>query len=131
MGVQILYRSGGFLLTCTYILVWKVRISCSLCFFIIYRARGDDSGGSKETEEAMGARKKRRFISKAFVDSSDESDLDEQSVHVEASQEVREGDEGGDSEEWRVQDPTITMSGNSSIDRSGYVQCMQTDILLS
>jgi hypothetical protein len=67
-------------------------------------------------EEAMGARKKRRFISKAFVDSSDESDLDEQSMLVESNQKVREDDEGGDSEEWRVQDQTVTMSENSSMD---------------
>ena len=66
----------------------------------------------------MGVRKKKRFISKAFVDSSDESDLDEQSVHME----VREG---GDGEEWRVQELT---SENSSVDRLGNVQHMQTDI---
>ena len=79
----------------------------------------------------MGARKKRRFISKAFVDSSDESDLDEQSMLVESNQKVREDDEGGDSEEWRVQDQTVTMSENSSMDRSGNVQCMQTGIPLN
>ena len=81
---------------------------------------GTDDKGIKEAG-GMGRRKKKRFISKAFIDSSDDGNgSEEERVLKEKREEDRECEEvHGEADEERMQDATVTSTGSSSSDRSG------------
>lgn len=71
-----------------------------------------DNKGGKETGEG---RKKKRFISKAFIDSSDENDSEEERVQDMKEEKQRSGEEEG---EGTSQNTAATTSESSSSDRS-------------
>ena len=77
------------------------------------RHRDKGPARSKPDGEGVGGRKKKRVISKAFVDSSDENYSDEGDVSIEKGEEKQE-DKTGENLEEEMQDTTVITTSESS-----------------
>lgn len=93
----------------------------TIYYYNPHRHRKEDMAGTaddKGERESGEGRKKKRFISKAFIDSSDENDSEEERVQDTDKENRENRQSGGEESEEKMQNTAATTSESSSSGRS-------------